>query len=479
MLSKLNFESIGLFVKIGFISLFLICVILFSLYRRSGREIKKDRAGATEELRSFESNFSKNPQDEAVRLKFAKRLFELGDFARSRELVEPLLKKEQPPVEALKLMAYIEYVNGNFSEAEKHVLEVLKHAENDLGLRVEMEVGLVFIYYQTLQYEKAANLFKGLEGKIKLPHWEQMKAFGDERPYRIEWNKDKKLEIPFLISDPLPIIPVELQGKKIYVIIDTGGEAFYLDWEVADSLGIKPIEKVKEAGFAGGKETEIGFAKADSLKIGDVTLKSIPVMLTSIKRVSEKLTDGKYPISGVLSTGELRQFLSTIDYPTRKLILRPKTEDGRISLERDLKGKKVTKVPFALGSTHFMVVKAIVNGKYPLNLFVDSGLADSEASIAFPKQTLDYLGIPIPDTKILPENLGGPGGGGFPVGSFAIDELEIGTLVQENIKGIYGVFPPSVYWDSEFIIDGIVSHNFLKKYSWTIDFSRMEMTFGY
>jgi hypothetical protein len=175
----------------------------------------------------------------------------------------------------------------------------------------------------------------------------------------------------------------------------------------------------------------------------------------------------------------LRQFLSTIDYPNEKLILRPKTEEGRLSLERDLKGKKVLKVPFALGITHLMVVKAAVNGRDSLNLCLDSGLADSEASVAFPKQTLDYLSITIPDTEILPENLGGPGGGGFPVGKFAIDELSIGPLVQKNLIGYYGVFPASIYMASDFIIDGIVSHNFLKKYSWTIDFSRMEMTFGY
>jgi hypothetical protein len=479
MFSKLNFVSIGLSVKIGLISLFLICLILFSLYKFLGREIKKDHAGVTEELRQLEDDFSENPQDEAVRLKFAKSLFELGDFTRSGDIVEPLLQKENPSVETLKLMAYVEYSLGNFGRAEELILEVLDNAKNNLALRVESEVGLVYIYYQTLQYEKAANLFKGLEGKIKLPHWEQMKTFGDEKPYRIEWDKEEKVEIPFLVSDPLPVIPVEFQGRKIYVIIDTGGEAFYLDWEVADALGIRPVEKVKDAGFAGGKETEVGFAKADSLKIGGVTLKSIPVMLTSVKRASDVLTNGKYPISGILSTGELRQFLSTVDYPNGKLVLRPKTEEGRISLERDLEGKKVTKVPFALGAMHFMVVKAIANGKNPLNLFVDSGLADPEASVAFPRQTLNYLGIPIPETEILPENLGGPGGGDFPVGRFEIDALEIGELVQEDVKGVYGVFPPSVYWESEFIIDGIVSHNFLKRYSWTIDFSRMEMTFEY
>lgn len=479
MLSKLNFESIGLFIKIGFISLFFICIILFSLSKCSGRETNESRIQSTAELRRFESLLEKNPQDEAVRLKLAKTLFELGNFTRARDIVGPLLNNKQPKTEALKLTAYIEYVTGNFSQAERLILEVLERTKNNLNSQVEAEIALVYIYYQTLQYEKTSGLFKGLEGKIKLPHWEQMKSFKNEKPYSIEWGKDKKAEIPFLVSDPLPVVPVEFQGKKMYVIIDTGGEAFYLDWAVADSLGIKPVTKIKGAEFAGGKEAEVGYAKADSLKIGDVTIKSIPVVLTSIGRASKMLTDGKYPISGVLSTGDLRQFLSTIDYPNGKLILRPKTEEGRRSLEKDLKGKKVVEVPFALGITHLMTIKAAVNGKYPLNLFVDSGLADSEASLAFPKQTLDFLGIPIPETEILPEDLGGPGGGGFPIGKFEIDELAIGPLAQKNLIGYYGVFPSDIYLASEFIIDGIVSHNFLKKYSWTIDFSRMEMTFAY
>jgi hypothetical protein len=479
MLSRLNFVSFSFVFKIGLISLFLICIILFSLSKCFGREIEKDRTKTTEELRSLLSLFEKNPQDEAVRLKLAKTLFELGDFTRAKDITVPLLKKEQPETEAKKLMAYIEYVTGNFSQAEKLILEVLERTKNNLNQRIEAEIALVYIYYQTLQYEKTSVLFKGLEGKIKLPHWEQMKSFKNEKPYQIEWKKDKKVEVPFLVSDPLPVVQVEFQGKKIYVIIDTGGEAFYLDWEAADSLGIKPITKVKSDGFAGEKEAEVGYAKADCLKIGDVTIKSIPVVLTPIRRSSAMLTGGKYPISGILSTGDLRQFISTIDYPNEKLILRPKTEEGRLSLERDLKGRKVTKVHFALGITHLITVKASVNGKYPLNLFLDSGLADSEASVAFPKQTLNYLGIPIPKTEILPEDLGGPGGGGFPIGKFDIDELEIGPLVQKDLKGYYGVFPSSIYFVSEFIIDGIVSHNFLKKYSWTIDFSRMEMIFAY
>ena len=69
--------------------------------------------------------------------------------------------------------------------------------------------------------------------------------------------------------------------------------------------------------------------------------------------------------------------------------------------------------------------------------FVDSGLA-SEAAIAVPEQILNYVGIPIPETEKLPENLGDLGGGGFPVGFFAIETLGLGPLVQKNYMGVCG-----------------------------------------
>jgi hypothetical protein len=111
-----------------------------------------------------------------------------------------------------------------------------------------------------------------------------------------------------------------------------------------------------------------------------------------------------------------------------------------------------------------------------LNLFLDSGLADSSA-ILLPKQTLDYVGVPIPPTKINPKGVGGLGGN-FPVGSFKIDQCKIGPWEQDNLTGLFGVFPPELYLSCEFIIDGIVSHQFLKKYKWTIDFDSMKMLFA-
>jgi hypothetical protein len=304
-----------------------------------------------------------------------------------------------------------------------------------------------------------------------------MKAFGDEKPYQIEWKGKNRTIVPFIATDPLPVVSAEINGKLINVIIDTGGEIFYLDESVASSLGINSVSRQVEP-YAGGKTIEVGYGRADSLTIGDVTLKSVPIKLGNIQRVSS-IFNNKIIISGILTTGILQQFLATVDYPESQLILRPRNDDSRNSLKTEYpQNNKITEVPFILALTHLMICKGSINDKGGLNLFMDSGLADSEAALLLPKETLQYLDIPVPATEILPENLGGLAGGGFPVGRFSVDFLSVGSVQQKIVKGLYGVFPPELYHECEFIIDGLVSHQFLKKYKWTIDFDSMKMIFS-
>ncbi|MCD7947378.1 MAG: hypothetical protein LUG13_03650 [Oscillospiraceae bacterium] len=50
-----------------------------------------------------------------------------------------------------------------------------------------------------------------------------------------------------------------------------------------------------------------------------------------------------------------------------------------------------------------------------------------------------------------------------------------------DMSGMYGVFPEVYYFNREEIglfVDGIISHNYLKDYIWTIDFDTMTMTFS-
>jgi hypothetical protein len=86
---------------------------------------------------------------------------------------------------------------------------------------------------------------------------------------------------------------------------------------------------------------------------------------------------------------------------------------------------------------------------------------------------MEFVGIPVPETTD-----SGVSGSGEQVtfGLFPIDTLGLGTL-RHHITGEYGALPPGSYWWEGFITDGLISHQFLRQYAWTIDFSEMEMIF--
>jgi hypothetical protein len=111
-------------------------------------------------------------------------------------------------------------------------------------------------------------------------------------------------------------------------------------------------------------------------------------------------------LGGFIGTAALKQFLSTLDYKNGRIILRERTEENPRKLREELKDEIAAELPFVLKATHMMMARGSLNGKHGLTFFVDSGLA-SLACFSAPKQTLEYTGIPVPETKIREGSIGG------------------------------------------------------------------------
>ena len=164
----------------------------------------------------------------------------------------------------------------------------------------------------------------------------------------------------------------------------------------------------------------------------------------------------------VIGTSFLGRFMPTLDYPAARLVLR----------HRDAEPEDGVGVPFRIAATHLLLVDGDLNG-VPMTFLVDSGLRDEQgAAFAAPAATLAAAGIAVPAT--VPER-GNSGAGAvtLELGRFPIPRLAVGPLVQEDVVGLYGAFPPGLGR-----IDGLVSHGFLRHYRWTIDVTRMTMRFG-
>ena len=389
-----------------------------------------------------------------------------GDFVQARRRLRSVVGNGGgATVKSVRGLAELEYLLGNYVEAEALLRRVVEEAGKNRSARVDAEVALALVYLQTNRYTAARGLFAGYEDAIDLPLWELMRSWGDRPPYRIDWRGASKVAVPFTRETDwlLPAVAIELDGLSVEARIDTGGDLLVLSPDVADALGVAPVVTTTGT-FGGGAQGSLSYGKLGTMRLGGLTLEDVPVAIAGLDKP-------------VLGTGLLRQFLATIDYPRNQLVLRPPTTAARAALRAELAADAV-EVPFALALTHLIVARGSLDGVAPLTFILDSGLQDEEgAAFAAPPETLAAAGIPIPETI---EDVRETGAGYVPlqVGRFPIRRLSLGPLVQHDLLGFYGVFPDAWKQPAEFPVHGIVSHGFLRRYSWTLDFQAMTLIFS-
>jgi Aspartyl protease/Tetratricopeptide repeat len=390
------------------------------------------------------------------RIEAATAAYAAGDFLRARELAVEVVADGDHSLEALRGLAELEYLLGDYDAAERLLRRVVEDAGRKTAVRVDAEVALALVYLQTNRFAETHTLFAGLDGAIDLPLWELMKSFGDERPYRIDWAGEAAVALPFLQSTTweLPRVRIEVDGLEVDMRIDTGGELLTLSPDVAAVLGVETVVSA-DGVFAAGALGEIGYGRVDRVRVGPVTVRAVPVAVMALEQP-------------VIGTGFLRQFLATLDYPRWRLVLRLRSERAPAGVE----------VPFALAAGHLLLARGSLEEREPLTFIVDSGLEDEGgAAVALPQEILDLLGIPAPP---LTEEIGESGAGHLSLrfGRFPLRRVGLGPLVHEDASGLFGIFP-DVWTDLGGIaVHGIISHGFLRRYAWTLDFERMAMIFA-
>ena len=331
---------------------------------------------------------------------------------------------------------------------------------------MDAEVALALVYLQTNRFTAARGLFGGYEDAIDLPLWDLMRSWGDEPPYRTDWEGASKVVVPFTRETDwqLPSVVLELDDQSVEARIDTGGDLLVLSPDVATAVGISPVVTTTGT-FAGGAQGSLGYGKLGMMRLGGVTLENVPVAIAGLDKP-------------VLGTGLLRQFLATIDYPGNRLVLRPPTTAARTALRAELATADAVEVPFALALTHLIVARGSLDGEAPLTLIVDSGLQDEEgARSPRPRKHSPPPGSPFRRRPRTSARRGPVVSLCRSAGSLII-LLAPGPLVQHDLRGFYGVFPDDWKQPAGFPIDGIVSHGFLRSYAWTLDFQAMTMIFS-
>lgn len=381
-----------------------------------------------------------------------------------------------------------DWQNGKIKEAHDKVLQITNEWPNNEKAK-HLLMKSFFVqgqYNETIQtfntidkryrkYKKCVEL--AIQSYIHLRDYDNAFLIAQQNkskqlPYLLDFkNKsftviaDKTYHVPFLQDHEIPVdywpgVDGKINGIQSSIRFDTGGDYVVIGLSAAQKLGIGLKNKTKSMHAA--TKVTVWHSIIDSMSFDNgPSFLNVPVTVMADL--------GNYIIFG---TNILQQFLSTIDYPNNQFIFTPRNNICLIEQHYELLSQNNEKVPFYLWDDHYMFAKGKLAAFENLNLFFDSGLVllnevngkTVQASFTASKESLRKWGF---DKSNLKKN-------GFIPTTYP---LSVANLIQPNTLIWYD---NKLKKDRNFggiKIDGLISHAWLKNYSWTIDFERMVYIF--
>jgi predicted aspartyl protease len=377
--------------------------------------------------------------------------FFLGHFERARQLYEAIPQASPNYAAAQRQLGAIALYENHLDEAEQLLLGVVDKDPGD----TKADVLLAEIASRRGNFPAAANwLVKGGKPDRALA----FEVFPDTQPYRID-SVAKRARVPFVETDPLPLVEARVDGKPGLFLIDTGAAEIVLDPDFARETHTESVSGGTGT-FAGGKTASITYARILKFSVGALDVTNVPAILVSTAGFSSAA--GGRPVAGVIGTEFLSRFRATIDYPGDALVLEPR--DAAL-----WSSPLVAEIPFFLVKDHFILARGALDNTPEQMFFVDTGLAD--AGFTAPALTFAADGIPLPALQSAPVHAVGQSAA-VPID---IRRLSLGPVTREHVSALYGPFPPTLESSTGVHIGGIVSHAFFRPYAVTFDFVRMKL----
>ena len=279
--------------------------------------------------------------------------------------------------------------------------------------------------------------------------------------YQIE-NPGSTGSAAFVITDPLPVVHVTIGGREATFLIDTGGPDIMIRRPLAEALGL-PISEGGVGVFAGGRQARVDRTVVPEMEIGGIRIRNVPA---GINPSADGLNLPGVKLDGVIGTGLLMHFLSTIDYCDGKLTLAPRNASAAFEARVAKSGANV--VPFWLVADHFMFARGKMNQLDGL-FYIDTGLAGG--GLVASRATLDAAGVTIDESKTMT----GQGGGGAVQFVPFRASATLGNLTRNDLPGVYMPGGGDPLAALPFRSTGIISHSFFRQSRLTFDFEPMKL----
>jgi hypothetical protein len=269
--------------------------------------------------------------------------------------------------------------------------------------------------------------------------------------------------LPFVSTDPLPVVQVGLQGgRQAYFLIDSGAPNIVLDEDLAKEMGLE-LTQGPVGVFAGGRQAQVQRTRVPELQLGSATIRDVPAAVMHTRRMAPF---SAHPIDGIVGTGLFMHFLSTLDYCGGRLVLRP--SDASADFEREAARTGGNAVPMWLVSDHLVYARARLEHGHEGLFSIDTGLAGG--GLQATKAVLDDAGVTIDPSR---KGVGMGGGGPVTIIPFSATAT-LGALTVADVRGLYS--PDGNQFDAfPFKVSGTLSHMFFRKSRLTFDFRAMKL----
>lgn len=137
--------------------------------------------------------------------------------------------------------------------------------------------------------------------------------------FRFLEKSKKKQRVSFKLINNLIVIPIEINGKNLSFILDTGvNKTIIFNLSENDSIGLSTPEKVSLVGLGGGEPVDAILSRNNKLKIKNIIgyNETVYVILRDFFDLSSKMGT---TIHGIIGYNLLKNFIIKINYKSKKI----------------------------------------------------------------------------------------------------------------------------------------------------------------
>jgi predicted aspartyl protease len=184
----------------------------------------------------------------------------------------------------------------------------------------------------------------------------------------------KKQKLSFEFVNNVIIIPINLNGKKLSFILDTGAKNTILfGSSSSDSLVLNNQSKIKIRGIGGGKSINAIESRNNRIKIKNIYAYNQKVLVLLDDSFDLSLKMG-HPIHGIIGYELFKNFVVSINFNTKKLKF---TDPKYFSKPKSNKYEKFELEFYQYKPYITAEAELIDNSKYQTKLLIDTGCSDA------------------------------------------------------------------------------------------------------